>query len=545
MGRFATAIRSLLDDTNLFTRAQWATFLGLSEAALSQWVHDKTIPRPAVLWMMLGVLQESDDVRREPLDAFFALLDIPSGELSRHSSRIGTTLGQYLTRSLMDQLIESLEGLPFRQRESILYQAIRLAQNAGVPVDVSSASETLSQPAGLPPQSVSGGGLEQALRSEASTPPTILEPHAPIFYSGTRVEPFLRTGKNALGVVDTSGTRQELIGLYREPGSLYVEGVPSCACMLWKIPPHEQRFASFPVDEMLFVLLSGETNWAFEGRGTSTCLRREADSLSQLWIPAASGKDDPPGLPPFRVEALGDYAVGLAVFYRRDGLAYDPGPHGQISMPSIAWSEASRDAYWNSMRSRNIHEGRTVPPLQGSGFELSESRTGPSADEVRTLYDPGIREGQLSFHDIADWLTGPGAVLRPQVVRLYAGRPPELADLWLVSHKGIKILLPIQGDIEAISIEPKPAETHFATSKAGKFARARWRTVRVAARASVEKYGDIALICNETWHGMRAVGSGDATVLVINCAADHIGRIYSQSDSAPKMGLSFNRAVRR
>src|ERR1041384_488175 len=95
MGRFATAIRSLLDDTNLFTRAQWATFLGLSEAALSQWVHDKTIPRPAVLWMMLGVLQEGDDVRREPLDAFFALLDIPSGELSRHSSRIGTTLGQY------------------------------------------------------------------------------------------------------------------------------------------------------------------------------------------------------------------------------------------------------------------------------------------------------------------------------------------------------------------------------------------------------------------------------------------------------------------
>src|SRR5207244_2263066 len=63
--RFAEMLLRLIDETNLFTRAEWAEILDVSEAAISQWVNDKTLPRPELLRMIVDTVKRSnsaDDV---------------------------------------------------------------------------------------------------------------------------------------------------------------------------------------------------------------------------------------------------------------------------------------------------------------------------------------------------------------------------------------------------------------------------------------------------------------------------------------------------
>src|SRR5262245_41501991 len=55
--RFAAALRALLDETGIFTREEWSDVLGVSTAALSQWVNDSTIPRATSLRSLLDAVR--------------------------------------------------------------------------------------------------------------------------------------------------------------------------------------------------------------------------------------------------------------------------------------------------------------------------------------------------------------------------------------------------------------------------------------------------------------------------------------------------------
>src|SRR5579875_954422 len=100
---FAAVLTKLLDNTGLFTSSEWAAFLKVTPAAISQWVNDKTVPSPEILQMMVNVLRKSDDVPQAILREFDQLASRPSVEVSPHGQRLESTLADYLLRPVLKE----------------------------------------------------------------------------------------------------------------------------------------------------------------------------------------------------------------------------------------------------------------------------------------------------------------------------------------------------------------------------------------------------------------------------------------------------------
>jgi hypothetical protein len=118
---FAEALKRLLDDTNFHSRSEWSSVLGVSAPALSQWVNDKTIPRPDLLRILLNLLRTrgGEDAGKH-LEAFDALLDLPAESISPIGSRLGSNLRSYLAnRSLLD-VARSLRGMSPEEQIALL-----------------------------------------------------------------------------------------------------------------------------------------------------------------------------------------------------------------------------------------------------------------------------------------------------------------------------------------------------------------------------------------------------------------------------------------
>jgi GAF domain-containing protein len=106
----------LLDQTGLFTRKQWASFLGVSEAAISQWLHDKTLPRHEILRLIVGVLSESDGVPSDVLNHFWDVATRPASEVTAHAERVGRTAADYILEPVFDGFMRSFRTLEAAQR---------------------------------------------------------------------------------------------------------------------------------------------------------------------------------------------------------------------------------------------------------------------------------------------------------------------------------------------------------------------------------------------------------------------------------------------
>jgi transcriptional regulator with XRE-family HTH domain len=527
--RFAEAVASLLDATGLYDRASWASFLGVSEAAISQWVNDRTIPRPDLLWLVLGLLEEKDSVAKEPVTAFLAIMDVPSQELSPHGDRFGPTLGDYLTANLSRLYLGVLSDLPFRRREQALYEAIGRARALKKTPHEQQGSHTIDR---IPSQTPNGTGTaahgkriaaSTRRRNEASANDGI----APVVFRGRRVALFLRTGRKAIGVLSANGLRQELVGLFGAPGTPNVHGTPSLASMLWKIPQEAQSFGAFGVDEMLFVLLKGSVSWHYEGVEQPFTLSARPNCPRLFWVPGIPRHREASVLPPFMVRAKSNYAVGLVLFYSKFGVNFSERGHGQIAMHTLPWADGDAHEYWTRMRQREAQDGRTMPPIIGRLPSTQES-IGPvshSRNLGTNLHDMAVRDKQWYYEEIPSWRIGPSAVLRPSIIRLPAHAAANTADIWLASHRGAELVLPLSGIVELVSVELKPAETELASVRASSFDCRRWMMSRAAsARESRSGFADIAMVSTEASHGFRGIGSRNASALLVRCAADLVGR---------------------
>lgn len=118
--QFATALAALLDQTNLFSRAEWAGVLGVSAPAISQWVGDKTIPRADNLHMIVITLERSTDVPEGPIAAFKEMARCPATKVSPHGKRMLPTVWEYMTRPAFSELSNKLAKLPENEQEKIL-----------------------------------------------------------------------------------------------------------------------------------------------------------------------------------------------------------------------------------------------------------------------------------------------------------------------------------------------------------------------------------------------------------------------------------------
>jgi hypothetical protein len=63
---FAEALKGLIDHTKLFSRREWATFLGVKEATISEWLSEESIPRASHLNLIYVTVERASDANKEP-----------------------------------------------------------------------------------------------------------------------------------------------------------------------------------------------------------------------------------------------------------------------------------------------------------------------------------------------------------------------------------------------------------------------------------------------------------------------------------------------
>lgn len=120
---FAEVLRRLLDDTGIFDRKEWSEFLGITPSAISQWLHDETMPRPELLRMIVGLVKRSDDVPREVLEAFESMASKPADQVLPPGRRLEGSINAYMVSPLLNGFTRDLQRLQPTDQEKVLLRA--------------------------------------------------------------------------------------------------------------------------------------------------------------------------------------------------------------------------------------------------------------------------------------------------------------------------------------------------------------------------------------------------------------------------------------
>jgi hypothetical protein len=175
---FANALTHLLDDTDLFDRADWADVLSVSTAAISQWVNDKTIPQPDYLYTIYEMVKGSDLPSEEPLINFREIAKLPAYEVSPHGRRMLPNIWSYMTRPVFDDLSKKLARLAPEEQEHLLESIYSGGTGSQTPQTIFIPAITLE---GRQSDSGTRGGVRIG-----SFPPVVRQPGPASLWPGVR-----------------------------------------------------------------------------------------------------------------------------------------------------------------------------------------------------------------------------------------------------------------------------------------------------------------------------------------------------------------------
>ena len=557
---FAAALVRLLDDTNLMTRQQWAELLDVSPAAISQWVNDKTIPRPEVLRMIIDALEENTKMSPH-VGEFREISRRPSAEVSPNGDRMSPSIGHYVVKPLLEGFLRNLSGLDFEAQESILYQASGLCRD--------SEGHAIAS-AGSPPISRIDGGSDVVEREtvgairQAGAPASFESPKANAGSDGTATEDdaededivtktlVVNGEKQArlIRLIDrykglriaprngeaSSGGHFEVVGKFfldNEDGpSVPEEGQSnaSCVVVLWSFRSGENLFDPFPLDEMMFFPLRGQFSWQYEGDVEAVRLSADSEHSDLMWMTAGKYRGPDRGLPPCRVVA-GENSIGLGVFYSKHGVELCPA-HGRfdskdprVEFETMRWSRDTIREFWASLQASDRPPASRLPfvarvPCMAeelSGFvEQNKIEVNP---DRKVKHDPARSRRQLSDARLPQWDDWKDAVLFPRIVKFHAWPPEKEGEICMDHHTGREIIVPLGGAFKCLyaTLEPEDTELYELRSADLKD-RIKRRYVR-SAGVSGQDYSDILLLCSNSAHGFTGIEGDDSYCLHIACRA--------------------------
>lgn len=107
---FSEALRRLLDDTQLFDRGEWATYLGVKKDRIEKWLADAELPRVGHLGLILTTIENSD-VPPGPLLDFTIMAGRPAREVSPHGRLMLPTVMEFVKRPAFCDLSNKLAKL--------------------------------------------------------------------------------------------------------------------------------------------------------------------------------------------------------------------------------------------------------------------------------------------------------------------------------------------------------------------------------------------------------------------------------------------------
>jgi transcriptional regulator with XRE-family HTH domain len=105
------------------SRSEWASTLGVSKPAISQWVTGKTIPRPEHLAAIVGTVREDRRAGPEMRARVGELLNAPASELfEKPPAYVGPTLAHYLIKPVREAALKMVNALEPGQQYELLME---------------------------------------------------------------------------------------------------------------------------------------------------------------------------------------------------------------------------------------------------------------------------------------------------------------------------------------------------------------------------------------------------------------------------------------
>lgn len=477
---FAESLRALLDDTGLFTRQRWARHLHVTPGAISQWVHDRSVPRPETLWNILHLLSDPTPENAPLVHRFYRMAEKSAEQVSPRAESFGPTVADYLVKPVFETFYEDFERLPGLLKVGFLRLATQLARdivemrrNKDLGFDTldmvdllremgtdhmlevlsSAASAKLGRSIGAEPERVTRAVSPRERLDQMRSRPAVLDELAKL--DGRLLWQLLRDGEAEASRNPTSRSEMMPVDAFFP----MADKRDRAEVVLWRFGAGEGHVPSFDVQEMIFFLFSGSMVWEFE-EGHPVRLEHGGNGL--LWIGAAPHPRST-GIPPATVRVGPQGALGLAVFYSDEGVTAEKTLY-RILIEHAGWTgEQTRNywAAWNTIPDCALADQRPVTaaiPRDQDGFEKLLRN---SVVERRDQHDVARAAGQLRDVD-PEWKPYRHAVLSARLLRFKEMPSDEESQLWLAWHDGAELILPLTGWIQGVStgLFPDEIERH-------------------------------------------------------------------------------------
>ena len=567
----ARAISELLRGSGLYTLEEWGEILGVSQPAISQWLHDKTLPRPELLRMIRRVVGNDQKVSQQILFSFDTLLSRPAKEISPHAAKIGETLAHYLLRPEWDAFERCVRPLTAEDQSTVLRDASghaqRLAEKAEETensiIHETSVMHSLDDSVTT---RLSTEDVQQLKFEEADPNPNIWG------LAGHRQQQLLQPHGLQL-ITGTAAPRFEVLsGLFavdKRQHTSFEEDVFNFAALPWVIPNEPMSFDGFVCDEMQLVVLRGTVDILFEGTDTQSSI-----VTGQPHAPGLIRMISPPqwefGLPPLRINSTTeDPAFALAIFYARSGLNLSRSDQGQIHSSSRLevmletrkWRAEDVEQFWTELEAwKGVLPLRSTIP--DSKDELDRIlRENPLSEEERVgKHHSSRNSGQVLDCNWEDWFHGisVGAIdrdlgaLHTRLLKFPA--IPGLREEAVCgdAHEGSEIIIPLHGAFNYLyakleNVERDSGFKNFATpakrrERSGKPLEL-WRGSAQSAMVSGQQFSDIVFVDSAAYHGFHGLGE-NAYCLHIRCLAEP-SALLKNKRSTRKNSLDTRENTRR
>ncbi|MDD2657265.1 MAG: helix-turn-helix transcriptional regulator [Candidatus Pacebacteria bacterium] len=90
----AQTLRELIKASGI-NQKDWAKILSVSPAAISQWLNDKTLPRPMHIWTMVSIVSGRKDTT-SAIEHFYEMVEVPAKQVTPHYNKIKKSIGHYI-----------------------------------------------------------------------------------------------------------------------------------------------------------------------------------------------------------------------------------------------------------------------------------------------------------------------------------------------------------------------------------------------------------------------------------------------------------------
>lgn len=550
----ARSLTRLLKESGLYTLVEWGNILGVRQSAISQWLHDKTLPRPEPLRMLRRVLEDHSDVPVNILAGFDELLNQPATEISPHGSKMGSTLAHYLLKPEWEAFERCVRPLLPEDQQEVLRAASAHAHRLAAHAEEVEATAT--QDGERQRASAAGGRL--TLEDILSIKIEEQDPNPSIWaLSGDRQQALIQPPMT-LHLVQQNAQRFEApSGLFatdeKQQSALQEDGV-NFAAVPWVVPREEHLPYGFACDDMQLVIQQGAVEFSFEGGQSQKVVvsgKPHAPGLLRMIAPPNWEH----GLPPLTVRTLSDEpALALAIFYARSGLNLNRvsvvservGRTLEVELETNKeWNEELVQRFWSESG-----VWKELLPLTGNILEEKEElerwvKENPlHPEDFKGKHSSARYAGQVEDCNWREWLKGAAVSnIDPEFGALHTRllKFPAMPDLQEQAvcgdaHDGSEILIPLWGSFNYLYAQLDEAERDKKFENFGEFARSRerrgkslklWRGTASSANFSVNKLPDIVFVESSAYHGFHAVG-GDTYCLHIRCL------VANNSNSVPK-----------